>query len=80
MVTGLPDWMVNLVNDIGIDLGPDKNDGDELLSSREGLLQVGPLTGFSNIGQQAVICLLSDFGDIRNVTVHVKCPGEGEIT
>ena len=75
---GLPDWVVDLVNDIGIDLGPDKREVAETTGPRAGLLQVGPLTGFSNIGQQAIIRLLNELGGIRNVTIHVKCPNEGE--
>ena len=78
-VEGLPGWVIEVVNDLGIvDMGPDKSEADEIAGPRTGLLQVGPLTGFSDIGQQAIIRLLNELGDIRNVTVHVKCPNEGE--
>ncbi len=75
---GLPGWVIELVSDMGVDLGPDKSEAAETTGSRAGLLQVGPLTGFSNIGQQAMIRLLNELGDIRNVTIHVKGPNEGE--
>lgn len=75
----LPDWVSDLITDIGVSLAPSSLKAETADGVAPTSLRAGPLQGLSNLGQQAIVRFLNFVGNAGEITLHAKLEEGGEI-